>query len=316
MEDSDIVTGHPQVTDSDDELSDSGSGIGDMSSCSPYLSDEDDDEGNSTMLSSNTLPAVENLLLSSKPRREKIKADSSVRIALQNKKAPLLAYFKQCSPEEYQANLDRDREIMACEVESMQAKENITKQLQLLQKRERAKLRQRKHRQKKREKEVVQGLRSPHGSKRKQVLVELTDPGFSKKHRTDLAEDTRPARALQRVIKDKNRDRKGRKRKHKPRQAKYHNWFTPMCWKVIEHAAKVAGWRMSATEIVRVAKARNPEIFEGLTRETVKGWIDRSGEKPRWSDATLCRIEAGNTPGHPNGGPRGALVSISHLSSW
>ena len=67
---------------------------------------------------------------------------------------------------------------------------------------------------------------------------------------------------------------------------------------------------MSPTKIVKICHTRNPELFAGLTRESVKRWIDRSGEQPKWSDAALKRVAAGNTPGHALGGPRGALVSI------
>jgi hypothetical protein len=103
----------------------------------------------------------------------------------------------------------------------------------------------------------------------------------TKKRKINLAEETRPARTLQRKIKDKTRKKQGHKQKGELRQAKHHNWFTPVCWTMIEQAAKAAGWQMSPTQIVQIAKARNPEIFEKLTRETVKGWIDRSGPQPR-----------------------------------
>jgi hypothetical protein len=81
---------------------------------------------------------------------------------------------------------------------------------------------------------------------------------------------------------------------------------------MITEAARIVGPDMSPTRIVKMCQAREPEIFRGLRRETVKGWIDRSGDRPRWSDAVLRRAEIGNAPGHANGGRRGILVSTSH----
>jgi hypothetical protein len=140
-------------------------------------------------------------------------------------------------------------------------------------------------------------------------VAELTDSGLAKKRRVGFAEETRPKRELIKEYRRTHRSKKGRKLKAQPREAKYHNWFTPLCWVIIEQAARVAGWQMSATQIVKICQARQPQVFAGLTRETVKCWIDRSGSRPRWSDATLSRVQAGNVPGHSNGGPRGALVS-------
>src|SRR5438045_37166 len=68
---------------------------------------------------------------------------------------------------------------------------------------------------------------------------------------------------------------------------------------------------MSPSTIVQIAKNRAPVTFAGLTIETVRGWIDRTGDRPRWSDAVLRRAEQGNVVGHSKGGQRGILVSSS-----
>jgi hypothetical protein len=257
---------------------------------------------------------AENSSVSTKDGNTKIKIDSSVRVALASNDAPLLAFFKKCTPEEHRVNLVRDQERMAIEAEDVEKKEKVIKEKELNRKHEVSRLRQRCHREKIRAQEILNGQRSPGGHKRKLRALELVDPQLTKKHRLNLPEETRPARLLQRKIKDKNRKPQGRKEKGKPRPAKYHNWFTPISWRLIDQAAKVVGWRMSPSDIVRIAKARNPEIFEGLTRETVKNWIDKTGVKPQWSDSTMLKISAANTPGHANGGPCGIFVSNSHAN--
>ena len=298
-EDSEVEIGS-QITDSD------------CSSSSSYLSNDDlsdDDLSDDDRASeSGDLQDTKKPVVSTSGRVDKVKVESSVQMALGNKKALLLAFFQPCSRDEYNANLARDRESFRDERESKLVRENSVRKQKQFQKREKATLRQRRLRDKKREKEIFAGIHNPGGTKRKTIPLELIDPGTSKKQRIDLAEETRPARLLKK-IKDNNRKPQGRKQKHEQRQAKYHNWFTPACWRMIEQAGKAAGWKMSATWIVKIAKTHNPEIFENLSHETVRDWIDKSGERPRWSDATLRRVEAGNAPGHANGGRRGVFVS-------
>lgn len=67
---------------------------------------------------------------------------------------------------------------------------------------------------------------------------------------------------------------------------------------------------MSPTEIMNSLKRRDPVMFEGITRETIKSWIDRTGEKPQWKDSIQALIDAGlgNQPGHNKGGRHGILV--------
>ena len=109
----------------------------------------------------------------------------------------------------------------------------------------------------------------------------------------------------------------GRKIKHKPCPAKYHNWLTPFCWKDIIIVAKQVGWQMSASEIANGLKRRNPDTFGKINRNTIEGWIDRSGAKPKWKESVLCRVDDGNNPGHDKGGQQGLLVStvLQFLSS-
>ena len=140
--------------------------------------------------------------------------------------------------------------------------------------------------------------------------LEFAQDRSAKKPKVSVAKETRPKRSLITVYKEKHRKPVGRKKQGGEKDATYHNWFTPLLWSTIDQAGKAVGWQMSPTKIVKMCQARNPELFAGLTRESVKRWIDRTGDQPKWSDAALKRVAAGNTPGHALGGPQGALVSI------
>ncbi|KAH7903292.1 hypothetical protein BJ138DRAFT_1020875 [Hygrophoropsis aurantiaca] len=54
---------------------------------------------------------------------------------------------------------------------------------------------------------------------------------------------------------------------------------------------------MSPAEIVKILHTTNWKFFKKLAPQTLGAWIDRSGKVPRWSDATLRRVEKGNKPG-------------------
>lgn len=66
---------------------------------------------------------------------------------------------------------------------------------------------------------------------------------------------------------------------------------------------------MSPTEIVRILKGRNSEVFATLNVSTVRGWIDKSGPTPRWSDTCMAMAKRNNLQGG-FGGRLGVLVSI------
>jgi hypothetical protein len=277
------------------------------------ITDADTETGTDTDTDDNDTKTDNNRL--ARPVGSKIKVESSLHLALKSKKAPLLAFFKQCTHEEYEMNLARERERQENSSRGQEEMEKTLAKTKLDRKRELTRLRQRRRREAIRNTEISQGIRSPRGRKRKiRSMDEASDHngGPAKKPKNTVAEQTRPARLL--ISEDRNARRKpqGRKKKKERKQATYHNWFTPLSWSIIQQAAKAAGWEMSSTSIVKLCQARAPEIFAGLTRETVKCWIDRSGERPRWSDATLRRIEAGNKPGHALGGVRGALVSFPY----
>lgn len=144
------------------------------------------------------------------------------------------------------------------------------------------------------------------------INVELTDSTPSSSAHS-IAELSRPARELKKIIKDKTKKPQGRKTKIPDRPAKYHNWFSPFAWSQICIAAKKAGWDMSASRIVKAAQLSDPVVFAGLARTTVNSWIDRSKTRPCWKASVLQRVHQGNNPGHNKGGQRGVLVRILHF---
>ena len=140
--------------------------------------------------------------------------------------------------------------------------------------------------------------------------IELTDdvePSL-KKIKNNVAELTRPERGFKEQSRIKNCKPQGRKKVLPIRPAKYHNWLTPFCWTQIAQVAKVVGWKMSPSEIVKLLKKKDPITFANINRTTVDKWIDRRGCKPCWSESVLRRVESGNNPGHDKAGCRGVLV--------
>jgi hypothetical protein len=138
-------------------------------------------------------------------------------------------------------------------------------------------------------------------------LNDSTDPSI-KKMKQNIPELTRPARDLKEKIHAQNRKPQGRKRKHKPRPAKYHNWLTPFCWAQIVIVAKQVGWQMGSSDIANKLKNCDSVTFAQISHNTIEGWIDRSSAKPWWKETILKRVEDGNNPGHNRGGRQGILV--------
>lgn len=99
-------------------------------------------------------------------------------------------------------------------------------------------------------------------------LSDKTDPSL-KKIKGNTPELTRPARELKKKLKGLNRKPQGRKLKHGPRLAKYHNWLTPFCWTQIAMVTKKVGW--SASDIANGLKKLSPVVFGGINRNTIEG---------------------------------------------
>ncbi|KAJ7934276.1 hypothetical protein B0H13DRAFT_2306007 [Mycena leptocephala] len=177
-----------------------------------------------------------------------------------------------------------------------------------------ARSRQQKHRSEAKNGEILRGERSPGGTKRKAVDVILKAPP-TKRFKMSVAEATRPNRAAENRMAEKKKlkgyEKRGRKKMKERKEAVYHNWFTPLSWTQIERAAThpSVGRNMSASAIRDVLRRSDPVIFEKISHSTIDGWIDRSGERPKWKESVLVRAEKANFQGHPNGGRRGALVN-------
>jgi hypothetical protein len=137
-------------------------------------------------------------------------------------------------------------------------------------------------------------------------LIDVTDNSL-KKFKGNIAELTRPGRGIKKKMRAEKRKPQGRKKKNDSRPAKYHNWLTPFCWTQISIVAKQVGWRMSASAIADGLKKRDSVTFAKITRTTINGWIDRSGDMPQWKESILRRVKTGNSPGHNKGGCRGIL---------
>jgi hypothetical protein len=100
----------------------------------------------------------------------KPQVQSAIRVALQAEKgkaAPLLSYFKQCSREEYREDLARQKEEFNENLEDVKRAAKVAAHKKALDQQEQWRLRQERHRAIIRDREVVQGIRSPGGTKRK-----------------------------------------------------------------------------------------------------------------------------------------------------
>jgi len=73
--------------------------------------------------------------------------------------------------------------------------------------------------------------------------------------------------------------------------------MAPLLWEQIDKHACRNMPGMSPSDIVRDLKKFDPILFAKLAPQTLGGWIDRSGDKPRWSQRTLDRVERGHRPG-------------------
>ena len=120
---------------------------------------------------------------------------------------------------------------------------------------------------------------------------------------------SRPARLFKKECKEQTRKPQGRKTIRPSKATVYHNWFTPFLFKQIDDARRRSGGpRWSTTAIVNDLKQKDLTTFGCLNRTTVDCWIDRSGEKPRWSDNALEHIRQGNNVTNANAGRKGVLV--------
>jgi hypothetical protein len=255
--------------------------------------------------------------ISPKKKKPKIQVSSATRIAIQEAEARsgetahgLLRFYRPSTWQvEYNKTVVKQIEESKLEMEKREKQLEAAAIRKKAHERENARLRKQKSRLMKKKKEVYTGIRSPGGTKRKFKELQLEDgPSSFELQEKGLPELSRPAREIQKKIKVATRKPQGPMPRKVPRPAKYMNWFSPFIWSQINTAARITGWKMSATEIVHELRKHNPETFGKINRTTVNEWIDRSGDRPRWSDAALEKVGQGNNPGHNKGGRRGILV--------
>ena len=172
--------------------------------------------------------------------------------------------------------------------------------------------RQRRHREKVRTQEIAIGARTSDGKRikpSKPLAEQLCDTSRSrdgvalKRQPSSFAEQSRPKRAIQELLHQASRKPQGRKRKHEPEPAVYVNWHSELLWPAIEAAARhpSVGPKMSAALIKKVLMRTNPAVYERLSESTIRGWIDQSGTRARWSDAALQMAEKGHLQGGRGG---------------
>jgi hypothetical protein len=110
-----------------------------------------------------------------------------------------------------------------------------------------------------------------------------------------LAEATRPNRAFK-EIKRQERTDVGRPRVKEYKDAVLTNWMSPVVWSIIDRVSKYHP-KMKPTEMVKDLKWKDPVLFAKLTTQVLGAWIDRSGDRPVWSETTHKRVAMGNRPG-------------------
>lgn len=253
------------------------------------------------------------------PPTKKIRVESAIRVALtkqaDGQSKGLMKWFTQSSAaDSRKQNKKVDTMISEC-LEAYQPVHQMEAKRYEHEKRLQNKARQQKHRQKVYADEITRGIRSPRGSKRRRrphssvsLLADIN--GMSE---SSIAELSRPHRTFKEKQHLAKKHPQGRKRKNEHRAATYHNWHTPFLWSQIINAAShpSVGWQMSCTQIVRLLKQRDAITFAGLSRTTVDSWIDRTGDKPKWSARALQMAINGNDPGLGNkGGKRGIFVRL------
>jgi hypothetical protein len=110
-----------------------------------------------------------------------------------------------------------------------------------------------------------------------------------------VAEASRPYRAF----KEENRSKSGlgRKRTHVSTLANRVCWQEHHLWSQILHAVNVTGHPWSPTDILKQLQSTNATAFGSLTTQVIGRWIDRSGAKPKWTDAVIKRAERGRQIG-------------------
>jgi hypothetical protein len=216
-----------------------------------------------------------------------------------SKSADLTRWFKPTQSEEaikaYRACIDFEHKAT---LDTWEAKDKATEDRKRIKKTENATERQARKHQRDKDEDIATGRRDSSG---KLLKVEpilppsllLCQPPTST---LNVAEASRPKRSLHEQ-KRQQRGKAGRPRAGIYKPAFQTNWMSPLLWTHIERVGIRCSPQMSPTEICRELKMLDPILFKTLCPQTLRKWIDTTGESPAWSARTLERVAAGYSSG-------------------
>ncbi|KAK7024599.1 hypothetical protein VNI00_016160 [Paramarasmius palmivorus] len=211
---------------------------------------------------------------------------------LPEKKSPkaslITRFFMTATPEEKAAQDKRDWDQLANTYDQHQV--NEAKQKAKAATKKRLDARERKQEQRARDKIRREAL------KQKMGLV-LRDEQST---RLNVAEVSRPRRALKKDIRAKKKKPQGRKPLKEDGETDLTNWQQPILWSGIVLAAKRTGKPWSPRAIVQELHRVNFELYGRLREQVVGRWIDREAKargESKWRDEILERVKNGNSPG-------------------
>ena len=220
--------------------------------------------------------------------------------------------FISLPDELYNKQVAKDYEIMRERAREIQEREERLNRQKEEKRKKNNRERKRKQRELEKEKEIRQGERSPGGTKKpklKNAVARLSDPGPSSSGSISVAEASRPRRAFN------DRDIIHRNPDAKLQAPKRTNIFNPLIWIQIEEAASHTKPRMSPREIHQILVRRNPTVFKTIAEQTIGRLIDRTGDQPVWSKATLDKVEKERVLQRKETTRHGILVSCLTLSN-
>ncbi|KAF9061116.1 hypothetical protein BDP27DRAFT_1406852 [Rhodocollybia butyracea] len=215
------------------------------------------------------------------------------------KRHTLDAFLQRITPEEQARQRKLEAERLSEIYENERDKREREKRDCMLKEHEANKNRQQEYRDRKKAAKIADGWKPYENREKKRKLRDIDD---SNEGAENLAEASQPRRELKDEIRDNNRDEhtRGRKQMKITSSVERMNYFQPLIWSQIQQATKKAGKPWIPTNIVRIAKQSNPEVFKHLRPQTLRQWIDHNAKKKgihKWTEKTLENVRRGNRPG-------------------
>lgn len=235
----------------------------------------------------------------------------------------IFRYMGKCSHEEYEEQVRQAGIRSQAEWERDQARREAQEEHKQIEVREAARLRQQKHREKKR-KAAEMLVSAIHFLDQKNAHIRIAEQEptpemqltaeLLKNDKMTVARMTRPAIEIRKHDTEKRGKKpQGRPKTREPVEPKNANWHTAPVWRSIEKAVVQAGSAMKTGDIILNLQKQDPRTFAHIARSTVDGWIVRKGPdgrpcKPHWS-ASAIRMKAKNNLQGGQGGRIGVFVS-------